>query len=96
MSGLSARCTYVSGARTRSPCSERGQEVVLVTLVVEVPYGPSGETLEEMTAHEDGLARDPAADAGVVRSLPLTRHPGDQTSARGTGVSSAATARRSP
>ncbi|WP_405988253.1 hypothetical protein [Streptomyces sp. NBC_00986] len=82
-------------ARGRGHRSESGQEFLL-TLVVEVPYGPSGETLEEMTAREDGLARVPAAAAEVVRSLPLTRHPSDQTRVRATGVSSAATARRSP
>ncbi|WP_328675241.1 hypothetical protein OG226_04100 [Streptomyces sp. NBC_01261] len=62
----------MSGAPTRSPLSESGREF-LVALVVEVPYASGGETLEGMTAREDGLARVPAAAAGR-RAVPAA-HP---------------------
>ena len=52
----------------------------LVTPVTEMPYCPSGETLEEMTAREDGLARDPAAGRPPIR---LWRLPGQ---GRGLGL----------
>lgn len=119
--------------RARIPLAESSQEF-LVTLVVEVPYGTSSETLEEMTAREDDHACDPAAEGHLIRlwrlpgegrnlglwhaagtgqmrdilrslpladwltveTVPLTRHPSDPASVRGTGVSSVSTARQSP
>ncbi|WP_043664760.1 muconolactone Delta-isomerase family protein [Streptomyces xylophagus] len=59
--------------RGRIPLSESSQEF-LVTLVVEVPYGTSGETLEEMTTRDDDRAGDPAAQSHLVR---LWRLPGE-------------------
>lgn len=59
--------------RGRIPLSQNTQEF-LVTLVVEVPYGASGETLEEMTTRDDDRACDPAAEGHLIR---LWRLPGE-------------------
>ncbi|WP_315986698.1 muconolactone Delta-isomerase family protein [Streptomyces sp. STR69] len=59
--------------RGRIPLSESSQEF-LVTLVVELPYGTSGEGLEEMTTRDDDRACDPAAEGHLIR---LWRLPGE-------------------